>query len=181
MEKNMPEKAAPTGGSSRRTLRRTYYDILGVPMGASIDHIKDSYRLLTRKTLMTDIAYRTLTDPEKRREYSAWLAAESTSETGPQVERAQEEQDWGRRGRERCSCGKVLEADDEWHWQECWGKLEYYVVFDMFGGHIIHDNQMPVVTEAESQTYWQVQYGSVFGPYPKEEAEAVLKEKNDMR
>jgi len=64
----MPEKAAPTGGSSRRTLRRTYYDILGVPMGASIDQIKDSCRLLTRKTLMTDIAYRTLTDPEKRRE-----------------------------------------------------------------------------------------------------------------
>jgi hypothetical protein len=40
---------------------------------------------------------------------------------------------------------------------------------------------MPVVTEAEGQTYWQVPYGSVFGPYPKEEAEAVLKEKNDMR
>ena len=176
----MTDEAAPIG-SSRRTRRRTYYDILGVPMGAGIDHVKDSYRLLARKTVVTDAAYRTLTDPEKRREYSAWLVQESKSEADPQIERTQEGEDWGSRGRERCSCGKILKVDDEWHCQECWGRLEYYVVFDMFGGHIIHDSQMPVVTEPDGQTSWQVPYGTLFGPFPKEEAEAVLKEKNKMR
>lgn len=181
MERNKPERTAPTRASTRRGWRRTYYDILGVPIGAGIDHIKDSYRLLTLKTVITDVAYRTLTDPLKRREYSAWLLEDSRSETHEQIQRTQESQDWGSRGRERCSCGKILKIDDEWHCQECWGKLEYYVVFDMFGGYILHDSQMPVVTEADGQTYWQVPYGSLLGPFPKEEAEAVLKEKNEMR
>jgi len=47
----------------------TYYEILGVPRGASIDHIKDSYRLLTMKTSATDAAYQALTDPTTRRDY----------------------------------------------------------------------------------------------------------------
>jgi hypothetical protein len=42
-------------------------------VGASIDHIRDSYRLLTRKTFITDIAYRILTDPKERRQYNAEL------------------------------------------------------------------------------------------------------------
>jgi len=175
----MPERA--TGGSSRRTRRQTYYDILGVPMGASIDHIKDSYRLLTRKTLITDIAYRKLTAPEKRREYDAWMVEESKPETNPLIESAGDEQNWGSRGRERCSCGSILKPEDDWYCQKCVGTLEYYVVFDMFGGYIIHDSQMPVITEPDGQTSWQVPYGSLFGPYPKEEAETVLEEKNKMR
>ena len=85
--------------------RRTYYDILGVPMGASIDHIKASYRLLTRKTLITDVAYQSLTAPENRREYNAWLVKESPGD----------EDKWGKRGRERCSCGAILQPGDEWN------------------------------------------------------------------
>ena len=42
-------------------MARTYYEILGVPVGASINHIKDSYRLLTKKTVITDAAYETHT------------------------------------------------------------------------------------------------------------------------
>jgi hypothetical protein len=52
---------------------RTYYEILGVPNGATVAHIKDSYRLLTRKTLITDAVYEVLTDPIKRREYNTEL------------------------------------------------------------------------------------------------------------
>jgi|HubBroStandDraft_2_1064218.scaffolds.fasta_scaffold601556_1 hypothetical protein len=166
MEKNMPEKAAPNGGSPRRTLRRTYYDILGVPMGASIDHVKDSYRLLTKKTLMTDVAYRTLTDTEKRRECTAWLLEESKSKAHSQIANTREGQDWGKRGRERCSCGKILEIDDEWNCKECWGRLEYGVVFDMFGGHIVHESELFDVTEADGETPPQEAYSK--------EAEAFL-------
>lgn len=163
--------------------KQSYYDILGVPTGAGIDHIRASYRLLATKTAFTEVAYRTLTDPEKRRQYDEWMLGGFR----PEVEardadgRAQVEQDWGKRGRERCSCGKVLQPDDEWHCQECWGQLEYYVVFDMFGGHVVHDSQMPIVTEPGGQTYQRVPYGTLYGPFPKEEAEVVLKEKNELR
>jgi hypothetical protein len=71
-----------------------------------------------------------------------------------QIEHKEEAQDWGVRGRERCSCGKVLKQNEEWHCHECGGKLDYYVVFDMFGGYIVHDNQMPAVTE-DGQIYWR--------------------------
>ncbi len=172
------------GDELSSTIRKqTYYDILGIPTGAGIDHIKASYRLLATKTVFTEAAYRALTDPEKRREYDAWMLggfipeAEQRDADGP----TKVEQDWGKRGRERCSCGKVLQLDDEWHCRECWGKLEYYVVFDMFGGHIVHDSQMPIVTEPDGQTYWQVPYGTLYGPFPKEEAEVVLKGKNELR
>jgi hypothetical protein len=159
--------------------RRTYYNILGIPMGASIDHIKDSYRLLTRKTLITDVAYRTLTTPEKRREYDAWMV-ESKSEIQPPIEGA-DEKDWGSRGRERCSCGTLLNIQDDWYCPKCAVTLEFFVVFDMFGGYVIHDSEMPVVTEPDGQTFWQVPFGSLYGPFSKEEAQQVLEEKNKMR
>ena len=160
---------------------QSYYEILGVPKEASIDRIKDSYRLLTRKTVVTDVAYWTLTDPEKRNEYDAWLVDGSTVRVQPKIENSQEKADFGSRGRERCSCGKVLKVDDDWHCSECWARLEYFVVFDVFGGYIVHDSEMPVVTEPNGQSYLQVPYGSLFGPYPKEEADAVLREKNELR
>jgi hypothetical protein len=48
---------------------QTLYDILGIPCGVGVDHIKDSYRLLTRKTSLTDGAYAVLSDPvEKQRD-----------------------------------------------------------------------------------------------------------------
>ncbi len=165
------------GESSNRTRAKTYYDILGVPTGAGINHIRDSYRLLTRKTLITDFAYQTLTDLEKRREYDGWLAK---SLPQPQEE-SQAEQDWGVRGREKCSCGKILNLDDDWYCPECCRKLDYYVVFDMFGGYIIHDDQMPVVTDPDGNPYVQAPFGSLYGPFTKEEAEEVLEEKNKLR
>jgi hypothetical protein len=168
-------------GLSTERRKHTYYEILGVPVGASLDHIKDSYRLFTKKTPLTDVAYTTLTNPDKRREYDSWILHQSPSQAQSEVVRTAEEQDWGKRGRERCSCGKILKLDDEWHCPECWGKLEYYIVFDMFGGYIVHESEMAIVTEPDGETYQQVPYGSLFGPFPKEEAEAVLKEKNKMR
>jgi hypothetical protein len=72
-----------------------------------------------------------------------------------------------------------LKPEDDWYCQKCVGALEYFVVFDIFGGHIIHDSQIPLITEPEGQTYWQVPYdGPLFGPFTKEEAETVLEEKN---
>src|ERR1700730_151225 len=60
----------------RESRRQTYYDILGIPTGASINHLKDSYRLLTKKNPITDAAYEILTDSQKRREYNAQLICE---------------------------------------------------------------------------------------------------------
>jgi hypothetical protein len=62
-------------------MSRNYYDILGVPNGASITHIKDSYRILTRKTLITDAAYEVLTDPIRRRKYDLELIRVHKSRT----------------------------------------------------------------------------------------------------
>ena len=63
---------------------RTLYDILGIPCGVGVDHIKDSYRLLTKRTPLTDGAYEVLSDPAKKQQYDAKLWAEarvkSTSE-----------------------------------------------------------------------------------------------------
>jgi len=172
------------GDELSSTIRKqTYYDILGIPTGAGIDHIKASYRLLATKTVFTEAAYRALTDPEKRRQYDAWMLGgfKPEAEQRDAGGHTKVEQDWGKRGRERCSCGKVLQPDDEWHCQECWGKLEYYVVFDMFGGYVVHDSQMPIVTEPDGQTYQRAPYGTLYGPFPKEEAEVILKEKSELR
>jgi curved DNA-binding protein CbpA len=157
----------------------TYYDVLGVPVGASIDHIKDSYRFRAKKSPMTDVAYQTLTDPKKRRKYDDWIEDRSDAQMQPQIEPTQGEQAWGRRGRERCSCGKVLEIDDEWLCQECWGRLEYLVVFDMFGGRIIHETELLIGGESDDEA--DSPYATCFGPFTKEEAEVFLKEKNQAR
>jgi curved DNA-binding protein CbpA len=157
--------------------RRNYYDLLGVPVGASVQYIKDSYRYLTAKTPITDLAYRTLTDPDQRREYDAALHG-----TRSQIEPAQDEQDWGRRGRERCDCGTILKADDEWYCQECCTKLDYCVVFDMSGGYIVHEDQVVGTSELVGQPSAQLSYDyTVFGPFTKEEAEIFLGKKNRMR
>jgi curved DNA-binding protein CbpA len=166
---------------SRRTRARTYYDILGVPTGAGVNHIRDSYRLLTKKTSITDLAYQALTDPEKRREYDAYLGqsvplAQGESEVEP---------DWGVRGREKCSCGKILELDDEWLCRECWGRLNYFVVFDMFGGHVLHEDHVyaepdPDGNQSEQQAE-QPAFCTVYGPFTIEEAEDFLRERNELR
>jgi hypothetical protein len=163
--------------------RRNYYDLIGVPLGASIQRIRDSYRFLTAKTPITDIAYRTLTDPDRRREYDATLRDKSRSvDPESQIELTQDEQDWGRRGRERCDCGTILKTDDDWYCQECSTKLDYCVVFDMAGGYIVHESKIFGTTELEGQSSSQVSYdGVVFGPFTKEEAETFLEKKNRMR
>ena len=54
------------GDELSSTIRKqTYYDILGIPTGAGIDHIKASYRLLATKTVFTEAAYRALKYPEE--------------------------------------------------------------------------------------------------------------------
>lgn len=58
---------------SKRTPAPSHYEVLGVATGASIDHVKDSYRLLTKKSPATDAAYRVLTNPELRRDYDTKL------------------------------------------------------------------------------------------------------------
>ena|ERR1700680_174769 len=157
----------------------TYYDVLGVPVGASINHIKDSYRLRTEKSPITDVAYQTLTDPKKRQKYDGWIVDRTSAQVQPQIEPTQGEQAWGRRGRERCSCGKLLKMDDEWLCQECWGRLEYLVVFDMFGGRIIHETELLIGNESDDEA--DSPYATCFGPFTKEEAEAFLKEKSETR
>jgi curved DNA-binding protein CbpA len=157
----------------------TYYDVLGVPVGASIDHIKDSYRLLAKKSPITDLAYQTLTDPKKRQKYDGCLMDRTDPQTRPQTEAAQGERDWGLRGRERCSCGMFLKVDDEWLCEDCWGRLEYLVVFDLFGGRIIHETELEIVSETDEEA--DSPYATCFGPFTKEEAEVFLKERNETR
>jgi hypothetical protein len=175
-EENFPAPYGPDrmGSAERNMPSRTYYDILGVPMGASIDHIKESYRLLPRKAPVTDAAYRTLTTVEQRLEFDAWRGGQSTPE------RTEEEQNFGSRGPERCECGEVLKPDGDSYCEKCCGSHDYFVVFDMFGGYIIHD-KMPLVTGSDGHEYWHAPYGSLFGPFTREEAQTVLEEKNKMR
>ena len=68
--------------------------------------------------------------------------------------------------------------DDEWLCQECWGRLEYLVVFDMFGGRIIHETELLIGNESDDE---RTPVCDLLGPFTKEEAEAFLKEKNDTR
>lgn len=157
----------------------TYYDILGVPPGVGADHIKDSYHLLTRKTQVTDLAYETLIDPERRVKYDHWIRDGCSAQ--PQIDHTQEEQRWGKRGRERCSCGRLLEVGDEWLCRECWERLDYFVVFGMFGGFVVHESQLPIATESDDRKDLQAPSGTCFGPFTQEEAEAFLVERNKMR
>ena len=157
--------------------QRHLYEILGVPLGASIDHIKASYRLLSVKTSTTDAAYETLTDPEKRGKYDAWLMRGRDSQTirNGQVEDGNR---WGKRGRERCSCGRILEEDDEWLCQECWDRQVYFVAFDMFGARIVHQDEFQwPAAGSEKKAFDPV----TFGPFTEEEAEQFLFEKNKSR
>ena len=71
------------------------------PVGASIDHIKDSYRLRAKKSPITDVAYQTLTDPKKRQKYDGWMVDRTNAEMQPQIEPTQGEQNWGSRGAEK--------------------------------------------------------------------------------
>ncbi len=72
------------------SLQRNYYEILGIPPGATTDQIKKKYRELARKfhpdiiqdkvlgqRVFTQInqAYRVLADPERREQYNSQLAA----------------------------------------------------------------------------------------------------------
>lgn len=58
-------------------IRQTLYDILGIPCGVGVGHVKDSYRLLSKKTAITDGAYEILSDPVQKQRYDAelWTAA----------------------------------------------------------------------------------------------------------
>lgn len=157
--------------------RKHLYAILGVPLGASIDHIKASYCLLSDKTATTDAAYETLIDPEKRGRYDAWLMRRREPQTTP-TKRAEDARHWGRRGRERCSCGRLLEPDDEWLCQDCWERQVYIVAFDILGARIVHQDEFPWPTaNSEGKAADPV----TFGPFTREEAEEFVKAKSRWR
>jgi len=76
------------------TLQRNYYEVLGIPSGATTDQIKKKYRELARKyhpdiaqdkalgqRLFTQInqAYRVLADPDRRAQYNSQLTASSAA------------------------------------------------------------------------------------------------------
>jgi hypothetical protein len=94
-------------GPMKHSAHQTLYDILGIPCGVGVDHIKDSYRLLTKKTPLTDGAYAVLSDPVEKQRYDAelWAAArikrrsepvwhESNAPLTPEQERLLK--DWGK-------------------------------------------------------------------------------------
>ncbi len=61
---------------------QTLYDILGIPCGVGVDHVKDSYRLLTKKTPLSNGAYAVLSDPVEKQRYDAvsWLSVKWRSD-----------------------------------------------------------------------------------------------------
>ena len=76
------------------SLQRNYYEVLGIPQGATTDQIKKKYRELARKfhpdvvqdkvlgqRVFSQInqAYRVLADPERREQYNSQLAATSNA------------------------------------------------------------------------------------------------------
>ena len=82
----MDERTEPIRNLSSRIRKPTYYEILGVPIGASIDHVKDSYRLLTKRSPITAEAYDVLTDPTQRDKYDSDLLREKTTARDPEQE-----------------------------------------------------------------------------------------------
>ncbi len=68
------------------TAHRTLYDILGIPCGVGVDHIKSSYCLLSKRTALTDGAYGVLSDPVQKQQYDAelWAAARIKPAPEPQ-------------------------------------------------------------------------------------------------
>ena len=87
------------------SLQRNYYEVLGIPPGATTDQIKKKYRELARKfhpdvvqdkvlgqRVFSQInqAYRILADPERREQYNSQLAAASVPPARP----AQPVQTW---------------------------------------------------------------------------------------
>ena len=150
---------------------QTLHEILGVAVGASIDHIKESYRLLSKKSSVTDAAYHTLIDPAERGKYEALRQRNHSSGT-------EDRKDWGKRGRERCSCGCLLKEDDEWLCQECWDRQVYFVAFDMSGARIVHQDEFPWPSvDSEERASDAV----TFGPFTSKEAEEFLAETTHQR
>ena len=150
---------------------QTLHEILGVAVGASIDHIRESYRLLSNKNSVTDAAYHALIDPEERGKYEAILQRNHSSST-------EDGKDWGKRGRERCSCGRLLEEDDDWLCRECWDRQVYIVAFDMAGGRIVHQDEFPWPSpDSEERGSDAV----AFGPFTIEDAEEFLAEMTHKR
>ncbi len=150
---------------------QTLHEILGVAVGASIGHIEESYKLLSKKTPVTDAAYHTLIDPEERGKYEAPLQRNHSSDT-------EHGEGWGKRGRERCSCGRLLEEDDEWLCQECWDRQVYFVAFGMSGARIVHQDEFPWPSpDSEERASDTV----TFGPFTSEEAENFLAETTRKR
>ncbi|MGA8149438.1 MAG: hypothetical protein WB952_00560 [Terriglobales bacterium] len=145
---------------------QTLHEILGVAVGASIDHIKESYRLLSKKNSLTDAAYHTLIDPEERGKYGPLLQRNHSSST-------EDGKDWGKRGRERCSCGRLLGEDDDWLCQECWDRQIYIVAFDMSGARIVHQDEFPWPSPDSEE---KAPDAVAFGPFTIEEAEQFLAE-----
>jgi hypothetical protein len=147
------------------------HEILGVPVGATIAHIRESYTLLSRKNSVTDAAYQTLIDPEEREKYSALLQRNHSSQR-------EDGKDWGKRGRERCSCRRILEDDDDWYCPDCWNKLSYFVAFDMYGASIVHEDEFPWPSpDSEEKATDAV----TFGPFTLEEAQEFLLQKAELR
>ena len=144
----------------RSTLGRPYTAFSGFPWEQRLTTSRDPYGLLSAKNPVTDAAYRILTDPEERGKHHA-LRLSGTGDG----------RDWGKRGRERCSCGRLLEEDEEWLCQDCWGRQEYIVAFDISGGRIVHQDGFPwpsVDSEEKSSD------AVTFGPFTIEEAKEFL-------
>ena len=85
------------------SLQRNYYEVLGIPPGATTDQIKKKYRELARKfhpdvvqdkvlgqRVFSQInqAYRVLADPERREQYNSQLAATASAPSTPAAQPA---------------------------------------------------------------------------------------------
>lgn len=150
---------------------QTLHDLLGVALGASIEHIKESYRLLSRKNSVTDAAYYILIDPEERAKHGILKHRNRSSD-------AEEGKNWGKRGRERCSCGRLLEENDEWLCVECSDRQVYFVTFGMYGARIVHEDGLLWNSDnAEERASDTV----IFGPFTSEEAKEFLAETTRKR
>lgn len=86
-------------------LGRTLYDILGIPHGVSVNRVKDSYRLLTKKTPVTEGAYAVLSDPLKKQQYDAQPSAQKRKANAPSVDQWSET--WSSQPQSRSVAGPI--------------------------------------------------------------------------
>jgi hypothetical protein len=169
-----PNLAGETG---RRARGRTLYDILGIPHGVSVNRVKDSYRLLTNKTPITEGAYSVLSDPAKKQQYDAELSAQKKAPLLPWIDQWGSE-NWSGHPQTRPTPG-LVRADSDQVWITVRDEVRVRVSDEPVAFFLTWDNAWYVFDNRIEP--WVGGYPT-FGPFASEidSSQAELKARTDF-